>query len=103
MIASFAYPLVAGFAILAIALAAVAAERHLVLIILAIELIFLSSTVLLVYFFAERGVESAEAVLLLSAIWAVAAVEAMALITFYAYMKASGQRFDVSLLSRIKG
>ncbi len=89
--------------LLAIALAAIAAERHFVLIVLAIELIFLASTILLVYFFVVRGVESSGAVLLLISIWSVAAVEVMALITFYVYMKASGQRFDVALLSKIKG
>jgi hypothetical protein len=36
------------------------------------------------------------------AIWAVAAVEVITLVTFYVYMKSRGFNFDVSKLSKLK-
>lgn len=91
-----------SIALLAIGLAAIAAERHLVLIMLAIELIFVGSTIALVSFFSYTSPANPDAVLMLFSIFAVAAVEIITVITFYVYMKYRGVEFDVTKLSKLK-
>ena len=88
-------------ALVGIALAAIAVERNLIVILLAIELIFLASTIAIVGFMSySQG--SALGVMALVAVWTVAAIEIITLVAFYVYMKSKGYSFDVSLLSRMK-
>jgi len=93
-----------GFSIVlfAIGLAGIAAERHLIVILLAIELIFVASTIALVSFFAYSASPDPDAVLMLFSIFTVAAVEVITVITFYVYMKKYGVEFDVTKLSKMK-
>ena len=98
-----AYVIAAGIALLAIALAAIAVERNLIVIMLAVELIFLASTIVLVGFLSYgQSPGSSLGVIALLSIWAVAAIEIITLVAFYVYMKAKGYSFDVSLLSKMK-
>ncbi len=89
-------------ALIAVALAGIIAERHFVSIVLAVELIFIASTILLVYFVTYGSGPGPSAVPMLIAIWAVATAEVMALVTLYVYMKAHGSQFDVGRLTRLK-
>ena len=88
-------------ALVGIALAAIAVERNLIVILLAVELIFLASTIAIVGFMSySQG--SALGIMALVSVWAVAAIEIITLVAFYVYMKAKGYSFDVSLLSRMR-
>lgn len=102
MMVPLLYLFVLSVALLAIGLAAIAAERHLVVIMLAVEIIFVASTIALVSFFSYNAHASPDAVTMLFAIFAVAAVEIITVITFYVYMKYHGISFDVSKLSKFK-
>ena len=96
------YLLLTGVFLLAVTLAGIITDRHFIVIMLAIELIFISSSILLVYFFAYGTNPDPSAVPMLVAIWSVAAVEVIALITFYVYMKSRGFDFNVTRLSKLK-
>jgi len=96
------YFVLASIALIAIAIAGIISERHFVAVMLAIELIFISSTVLLVSFFSLSGGSGADAFLMLTGIWSVAAVEVIALVTFYICMKSLSFDFDITKLSKLK-
>jgi NADH:ubiquinone oxidoreductase subunit K len=89
-------------ALVSIALAGIISDRHFVVIMLAIELIFIGSIVLLAYFFANVQGANVSAVPMMIAIWSVAAAEVITLITFYVFMKARGFEFDITKLSRFR-
>ncbi|MEM3781601.1 MAG: hypothetical protein QXT43_01385 [Candidatus Micrarchaeaceae archaeon] len=93
--------LIASMFIAASAVAGLAFSRHLITLMLAIELILVSATVLLVYFFAASEAGSV-GVLLLFAIWSIAAAEAIVALAFYAFMRQRGIDFDLSKLNRMK-
>jgi len=95
------YVLYAAVALVGIGLAAIATQRNLIAIVLAVELILMGSTVALVGFISYSS-GSAFGILALLSIWAVAIIEIIALIAFYVYMKSKGYSMDVSLLSKLK-
>ncbi len=88
--------------LVAVALAGLISERHFVSMVLAVELILMASTILLMYFVAYGSSPGPSAVPMLIAIWAVAAVEAIALVTLYVYMKAHGSQFDMGRLAKLR-
>jgi NADH-quinone oxidoreductase subunit K len=96
------YPIALSIVLFSIGLAGIATDRHLVVIMLAVELIFVASIIALVSFFSYGSQSNPDAVLMLFAIFTVAAVEIITVITFYVYMKRSGIEFDVAKLSRLK-
>ncbi len=97
-----AYLIALSIALFAIGLAGIATDRHLVVIMLAVELIFAASMIALVSFFSYPGKASPGAVLMMFAIFTVAAAEIITVITFYVYMKRGGIDFDVTKLSKLK-
>ena len=96
------FVLIAAVALIGVALAGIITDRHFVVILLAVELMFIASSILLVYFFSYGASPDASAVPMIISIWSVAAVEVITLITFYVYMKARGFDFDVTKLSKLK-
>lgn len=99
---ALSYVLAVCAGLLAVAFAGVATERHFIVVMLAIELIFLASTIAIVAFFSYAQNPGPDGVVALVSIWAVAAVEIITLITFYVYMKSRGFGFDISTLSRLR-
>lgn len=97
-----AYFLVLSIILVAIGLAGIATDRHLIIIMLAIELIFLASTIALIAFFSYNPNPDPIGIVALICIWAVAAVEIIVVITFYVFIKSEGYDFDVSKLSKLK-
>jgi NADH:ubiquinone oxidoreductase subunit K len=89
-------------AIFAIGLAGIAMDRHLIVIVLGIELILIASAIALIDFFAYSQPQNPDAVVMLLAIFTVAAVEVIAVITFYVHMKSLNVDFDVTKLSKMK-
>ncbi len=97
------YVIGVSIAMFGIGIAAIGFEKNFVTIMLAIELIFMASTIAVVGFFEyAQPLSGAGAFISIVSIWAVAAVEVITLIAFYVYMKARGFDFDVSLLSKLK-
>lgn len=89
-----------GMLVFAIGAAGVVASRHFVMIILSMEVMLVAATILAVgffYYYADGSI-----VLLLFAIWAIAAVEVIALIAFYQYMLKEESSMDVTSLSRLR-
>lgn len=89
-------------ALLGIALAGIIMERHFVIIMLAVEVMLVAGMIATVAFMSYNGSADPVGFVLLAAIWAVAATETIALVTFYVYMKYRGVDFDVTKLSRMK-
>lgn len=89
-------------AVVGIALAGMASNRHFIVIMLGVELIFAACTVLLVSFFTASQQGNPQAVIMLLSIWAVAAAEIMVMVVLYVYMKSEGVSFDTSKLTRMK-
>jgi NADH:ubiquinone oxidoreductase subunit K len=85
-----------------IAFAGLATDRHFIVIMLGIELMFVASAIALVSFFSYGAVPNQGAIVMLISIWAVAAAEIITLVTFYVYMKSRRIDFDVTRLSRMK-
>ncbi len=96
------YVYVLGAVLLAIGLAGIASDRHLVVIMLCVELIFVASIVILVGTFSYGKNPNPDAVMMLFAIFAVAAAEVITVIAFYMYMKHNRIEFDVTKLSKLK-
>ncbi len=85
-----------------ISFAGLASDRHFIVIMLGIELILIASTIALVGFFDFQKAQNPGAVVMLFALWSVAAVEIITLVTFYLYMRFRGVDFDVAKLSKMK-
>ncbi len=96
------YILISAVAMISIGIAAIGIERNFITIMLAVELIFMASTIIFVGFFDYSTAPGPWAFVGIFSIWSVAAVEIIALISFYVYMKAKGFDFDVGILSRFK-
>lgn len=97
------YLLLAPMILVAIAVAGLVNEKHFVVLLLGVELIFLSSTLIIGYAFSALQAPDPSGVMALIAVWSAAAAEVIALIAFYIYMKSSGVDFDVTKLSRLRG
>ena len=96
------YILILCFSMVGIGIAAVGFEKNFITIMFAIELIFMASTIAFVGFFEYSSSQNATGFVGLISVWTVAAVEIVALIAFYIYMKARGFDFDISLLDKMK-
>lgn len=94
------YFIVVSFALFAIGMAGVAATRHFLLMIIAVEISLVASTLLATAFFTING--GGNIMLLLFALWAIAAVEAIALVSFYRYISKYESNLDVTRLSRLR-
>ena len=94
------YVLLASVAAVGLALAGMIFSRHLVVLMLAVELILISSAVLLISYFSWLPSAGADAFPMLVGVWSVAVSEAVALTAFYVYMKSHGLGSDLSRLSR---
>ncbi|MDE1861061.1 MAG: NADH-quinone oxidoreductase subunit K [Candidatus Micrarchaeota archaeon] len=96
------YFITVSVVMLAIGLAGIASDRHLIVIVLGVELILVASIISLVGFFTYSQPQNTDAIAMLLALFVVAAVEVIAVITFYVHMKSMNVDFDVTKLSRLK-
>ncbi len=96
------YILASSIALTAVALAGIASDRHFIIVMLAVELMFVASTIALMAFFSYQQSPDPSAVPMLISIWTVAAVEIITVITFYVYMKSKNFDFDITKLSKLK-
>ncbi|MDE1822721.1 MAG: NADH-quinone oxidoreductase subunit K [Candidatus Micrarchaeota archaeon] len=89
-------------ALLGVSLAGIITDRHFVVIMLAVEVMLVASMIATVAFISYNEAPDPIGFVFLIALWAVAAAETIALVTFYIYMKYRGVDFDVTKLSRMK-
>ena len=94
------YLLVLGFALFSLGVAGVAASRHFVVIVLSIEVILVSSSLAAMSLYSYL---TAGAILpLLFVIWAIAAIDVIALVVFYRYLAKYKVSLDVTKLNRLR-
>ncbi len=92
------YFILVSFALFAIGVAGIAASRHFLIMILSVEVILVSASLLgVVFFFFNVG---GGIMLPLFLVWTIAAAEAIALVAFYRYMAKFELSLDVSKLSK---
>jgi NADH:ubiquinone oxidoreductase subunit K len=91
-----------SIALVAIALAGIISDRHFIVVMLAIELMFIASAILLVSFFSLASAPEPDAVMMLVGVWAVAAAGVIGTVTLCVCMKSQGYDFDMTKLSRLK-
>jgi len=91
--------LAVGAALAAAGISGIIFSRNFVAIMLAVELIIISGIVITVSFI---NASTAAGAMLLISLWAIAAAEAIATVTLYAFMKARGSNFRVDKLNLLK-
>lgn len=96
----FAYLLLLGFALLSIGIAGIAASRHFVVMVLSIEVILAAASLLALNFYTFVSV--GEILPLLFIIWAIAALDVLALVVLYRYLAKFKASMDVSKLERLR-
>jgi NADH:ubiquinone oxidoreductase subunit K len=90
-----------GIILFGIGLAGVASNRNIILIIFSIELMLLSSIILLGYGLSSNSNPAGSEMII--AIWAVAALDAMVLVAMYFVLSSIGSKFDVKFFEESKG
>lgn len=96
----FIYFVILSVALFAIGISGVIASRHFLVMMLSIEIILTASALLAMTFFYY--VENGNIISLLLVIWSVAAVEIIAIVTFYRYMIKGETSLDITKLSKLK-
>ena len=94
------YLAIMSAAIFAIGVAGMVSSKHFLVMILSIELSLIAATTLVVSFYSNGY--SGFAIMFLFAVWAIAAVEAMALIVFYQELARRGKGMDITKMSQIR-
>jgi NADH:ubiquinone oxidoreductase subunit K len=93
------YFIAIGFGLLAIGVAGVAASRHFIIMMLAIEIALSAGIVVAAAGFAFSS-GNGNIIGLLFTIWAIASAEIMGMVAIYRYMVAHGISMDVRELSK---
>ncbi|MGD0728931.1 MAG: NADH-quinone oxidoreductase subunit K [Candidatus Micrarchaeaceae archaeon] len=96
----FIYFVLLAMALFGIGISGVIASRHFLVMMLSIEVMFAASALLAVTFFYY--VENGNIISLLLVLWSVAAVEIIAIVTFYRYMVKGEMSLDITKLSKLK-
>ena len=94
------YFVTVSFAIFAVGIVGVAATRHFLLMILSVEIALVASTLLATVFYTFDA--AGNVLLLLFSLWAIAAIEAIALVSFYRYLSRYETSLDVTKLSKLR-
>lgn len=94
------YFILSSFALFSIGLAGVAATRHFLIMIISMEVAIVAATLLAAVYFSYTT--NGDVMLLLFALWVVAAAEAIVLIAFYRYIAKFEMSMDVAKLSRLR-
>ena len=89
-----------SFALFSLGVAGIAASRHFVIMILSVELVLVSSSLVAVSIYSY--VSTGEILSLLFAIWSIAALEVIALVVFYRYLAKMEVSLDVTKLTKYK-
>lgn len=92
--------LLLSFALFSLGIAGVAASRHFVVMILSVEIILVASALLAISSYAY--IANGQILVLLFAIWSIAALEVMALVVFYRYLARLELSMNVAKLMKYK-
>lgn len=96
----FIYFMALSFLLFSVGMVGVAATRHLIIMVLAVEIILSASILLSVSLFSYGA--GGDIIGLLFSIWSVAASETICLIAIYRYMSKNEMTMDVTKLSRLR-
>lgn len=94
------YLLILGFALFSIGIAGVVASRHFVVMVLSIEVMLVSSSLVAMSLYSYLF--TGEILPLLFVIWAIAALDVIALVVFYRYLAKLKVSLDVTKLNRLR-
>lgn len=97
----FAYFLAFGFSLFAIGAVGVAASRHFIIMMIAVEIALSAAIVVAGASYAYSGAQG-NILGLLFTLWAVASAEIMGMVAIYRYMQANGISMDVRQLARLR-
>ena len=89
-----------GIALFSIGIAGVVSSRHFVIMVLSIEIILVASSLVAVSLYSY--VTNGEILSLLFVIWAIAALDVIALVVFYRYLAKLKMNLDVTKLNRLR-
>ena len=95
------YFLVVSFAIFAVGIVGISATRHFIIMLLSVEVALVAATLLATAFY-YYNTATGNIMLLLFAIWTIAASEAIVLIAFYRYLGRFEASLDVTKLSKLR-
>ncbi len=95
------YFVATSFAMFTIGIVGIAATRHFIIMLLAVEIALVAATLLATAFY-YFNTPSGNIMLLLFAIWTIAASEAIVLIAFYRYLARFEASLDVTKLSKFR-
>jgi len=96
----YGFILVLGFALLSLGIAGLVASRHFVVMVLSVEIMLVASALVAMDaygYFLGGGILP-----LLFVIWAIAAIDVIALMVFYRYLGKLKMSMDVTELSRLR-
>ncbi|MDE1865331.1 MAG: hypothetical protein KGH94_01670 [Candidatus Micrarchaeota archaeon] len=97
----FGYFIAFGFALFAIGAVGVAASRHFIIMMLAVEIALTAAIVVAAADFVYSG-STGNVIGLLFTLWSVASAEIMGMVAIYRYMIAHGISMDVRQLARLR-
>jgi NADH:ubiquinone oxidoreductase subunit K len=89
-----------AFGLFSIGVAGISASRHLIIMILSIEIILVGSSLMAISIYSY--VSGGEVLALLFAIWSIAAIEVIALVAFYRYVAKLQVSLDVTRLAKYR-
>jgi NADH:ubiquinone oxidoreductase subunit K len=97
----FAIFLAFGFALFGVGIVGVAASRHFIIMMLAIE-VALSAAIVVAAAGYAYSAAGGDVLGLLFTLWAVASAEIMGMVAIYRYMQANGMSMDVRELTKLR-
>ncbi len=92
--------LLLSFALFSLGIAGIAASRHFVVMILSVEILLVGSSLLALSSYAY--IATGQILVLLFAIWSIAALEVIALVVFYRYLAKLEVSMNVTKLMKYK-
>ena len=95
----FVYLLMLGFALLSVGIAGIVASRHFVVMILSVEIILVGASLLALTLYSY--LTGGQILPLLFIIWAIAALDVLALVVFYRYLAKIKASMDVTQLEKL--
>ena len=96
----FTYFMLLGISLFAIGISGILASRNFLIMMLSVEIVIASSTLMALsffYFVSSNGI-----VVFLRVIWSAASAEAMAIVALYRYLAKGQTSLDVTKLSKLR-
>lgn len=96
----FGFLLILSFALFSLGVAGIVSSKHFIIMVLSVEVILVAASLLAITLYSYLA--GVEILSLLFIIWAIAAIDVIALVVFYRYLAKFKVSLDVSELSRLR-